>query len=146
MKFHWGHGILIALILIVITFSTALVLSFSDEKDHQLVTEDYYAKELAFQNQIDRSDNAKREGYKLSVSQNEEGLSVSVEGLESTITSGTAALMRPSDENLDLTETLSTQGECMFEAAQLKRGKYSLSVSWEEGETPYMLEKEVFIQ
>jgi hypothetical protein len=146
MKFHWGHGILIALILIVITFSTALVLSFSDEKDHQLVTEDYYAKELAFQNQIDRSDNAKRAGYELSVTQNENGLSISVEGLKTAITSGSAVLMRPSDENLDLTVTLSTQGECLFEASGLRRGKYSLTVAWEEGDTPYLLEKEVFIQ
>lgn len=146
MKFHWGHGILIALILIVITFSTALVLSFSDEKDHQLVTEDYYAKELAFQNQIDRSNNAKRAGYTLEVNQEESGLTISIEGLNTTITEGTAALMRPSDESLDVTMKLSPRGNCVFEESRLKRGKYSLAVSWEQGDTPYLLEKQVFIQ
>ncbi len=146
MKFHWGHGILIALLLIVVTFSTALVLSFSDEKNHELVTEDYYAKELAFQEQIDRSDNAKKAGYSLVTEQNEGGLSVSITGLKAAGVNGTAKLMRPSDEALDLTVPLSTDGACLFKAIELKRGKYALTVSWEENDTSYLLEKQVFVQ
>ena len=146
MKFHWGHGILIALILIVVTFTTALVLSFSDEKNHELITENYYAKELAFQDQIDQVNNARSEGKKLVAQQTEEGLEVSISPAPSSLESGKVLLLRPSNESLDLELDLAEEGSTVLTASTIKRGKYMLQVTWTEAGTAYYLEKDVFIQ
>jgi len=146
MKFHWGHGILIALILIVVTFTTALVLSFSDEKNHELITENYYAKELAFQDQIDRTNNARSEGKKLVTQQTEKGLEVSISPAPSSLESGKVLFLRPSNESLDLELALNAEGSIVLPASDIKRGKYMLQVSWTERGKDFYLDKDIFIQ
>jgi hypothetical protein len=146
MKFHWGHGILVVLILIVVTFSTALILSFTDEKDHQLITENYYAKELAFQDQIDRGNNAKSDGKNLVAQQTEKGLEVAISPAPSSLDTSQVLLIRPSDELLDITSSLNNKGEVVLAAEEIRRGKYILQVSWTESGKDFYLEKDLFIQ
>jgi hypothetical protein len=59
MKINWGTGIVIAIGLFM-TFILVLVYKMTvDQKyNHDLVVEEYYKKELAFQEEIDAEKNA----------------------------------------------------------------------------------------
>ena len=144
MRFHWGHGILIALIAIVVTFSTALILSF--RQDHQLVTENYYAKELAFQGQIDKKNNATRDGKTIDWSFNQTEFVVTVLPKPVTIDSGKVQLVRMSDMAYDREGDLKADGTWMIASSDLTKGKYNLQVEWTEGGKTYYAEKSVFVQ
>ena len=56
MKFNWGHGITLFYIVFVGTLVTVLIKSFG--VDHSLVVDDYYAKDIAYQSQFDKSVNS----------------------------------------------------------------------------------------
>jgi len=60
MKFNWGTGIVLAFIAFI-SFIMYFVINMSTNKkyDHDLVTEQYYNKELKFQEDIDKSKNAR---------------------------------------------------------------------------------------
>ncbi len=52
MKFTWGHGILLLLIVFLVGMITLVIISSSQELN--LVTEDYYPKEIRYQEHIDK--------------------------------------------------------------------------------------------
>lgn len=60
-KFNWGTGLAIGMILFVsfILFLVTTMLT-SAKYEHDLVTEDYYAAELHYQNDIDAEQNLQR--------------------------------------------------------------------------------------
>ncbi len=55
MKFHWGHGLLIAIILGVSGISLMVFLSVRERID--LITEDYYPRGLTYDQQIEKIKN-----------------------------------------------------------------------------------------
>jgi hypothetical protein len=55
MKFHWGHGLLIAIIISVLAISFLVFLSSRERID--LITEDYYPKGLKYDLQIEKIKN-----------------------------------------------------------------------------------------
>jgi len=75
MKINWGTGIVIAFIAFI-SFIMYFVVNMNVNKkyDHDLVTEDYYKKELEFQNDIDKETNAKNLVENLSWKKTTEGL------------------------------------------------------------------------
>ena len=59
MKINWGTGIVIGMTLFI-GFIMYMVITMMTDKnyDHDLVTEAYYAKDLAYQQEIDAEKNA----------------------------------------------------------------------------------------
>jgi hypothetical protein len=146
MKFHWGHGILIALICIVVGFSIVFMRTFSSEHDNQLITENYYAKELVFQDQIDKKDNAHRANKQIKTQFSEQGLHIWIEPLESHIDSGELVLLRPSEEKWDVTISLENQSDTiLISPDKLKKGRYLLQLDWREGNELYFKEISLFV-
>lgn len=62
-KFNWGHGLALALILFALSMGYAVYLAVTQKYD--LVTDDYYAQELRYQERIDQKQNALRLGEPL---------------------------------------------------------------------------------
>ncbi len=146
MKFHWGHGILIALICIVVGFSIVFMRTFSSENDNQLITENYYAKELVFQDQIDKKDNAHRANKQIKTQFSEQGLHIWIEPLESLIDSGELLLLRPSEEKWDVSISLKNQSDTiLISPDKLKKGRYLLQLDWREGNELYFKEISLFV-
>lgn len=52
MKFHWGHGLFVAIILGVSGISLLVILSVRERID--LITEDYYPRGLTYERQIEK--------------------------------------------------------------------------------------------
>ena len=55
MKFNWGTGIFISIIIFFIAIFIFLYIAFTNEND--LVENDYYPQEIEYQNRIDKVQN-----------------------------------------------------------------------------------------
>ena len=75
MKINWGTGIVIAIVLFM-SFIMYFVISMSTDKkfSHDLVTEKYYEKELAYQDQIDAEENTRQLKEGIRIVKSEKGL------------------------------------------------------------------------
>ena len=78
MKINWGTGIVLAFIgFIGFILYFVVRMSTDDRANHDLVTEEYYKKELTYQKQIDASKTATEMGANLTVEKTDEGLVIS---------------------------------------------------------------------
>lgn len=53
IKFNWGTGIVIAMVLFMTFILTFVYKSLTPQYTHDLVSEDYYKDELLYQKEID---------------------------------------------------------------------------------------------
>lgn len=149
MKFTWGHAAIAMPVIIVIVFTTALIRSFSDEHKTELVTENYYEKEIHFQEQIDHSKNASFLNSKLVWKKVDDFWIIGVSGdFNSSEITGTINFFRPSDENLDFLVPISldTFGEQKIAGDKFGIGRYQIQVEWTVNDTICYLEENIFIQ
>ena len=64
MKFNWGTGIVLAFAAFIVFILYFVVLSTRDPaSNHDLVTEDYYKKELKYQEDLDAVKHLARLGH-----------------------------------------------------------------------------------
>lgn len=142
-NFHWGHGITIFYIIFVIAIVTVLFASFG--VDRTLVVEDYYAKDLAYQEQYDKMQNA--------IQANESKLVVNILGEQELVElivetdapiQGKVAFYRPSDKTQDFSVDF-ISAESTFSTASLLKGKWILKVEWNEGPKSYYQERQIYI-
>ncbi|KAB1064715.1 FixH family protein [Salibacter halophilus] len=144
-KFNWGHGITIVLVMIIVGFSYVLFMSFNREYD--LVAEDYYAKELTFQDEIDKRENALRADKRIATTFDKEHLILEFMGVDNTPDSGTVKLFRPSSKALDMTfeMKLDTAQRLFIPFEKLRKGKYIVQADWTENQTGFYVEETVFV-
>ena len=131
MKFHFGHGVAITLTAFAILLGWFLYRAISISED--LVTEDYYGKELRFQNDIDMLERAAAHGesVRMETAGNQLHLTFpsAMKGEEIT---GTLELMRPNDARADqlVAVVADTAGTCMISTADWPRGLYRARLDW----------------
>src|SRR5690606_36431280 len=103
LKLNWGTGIVLAFIAFM-SFILYFVITINTDSayDHDMVTESYYKKELAFEKQRNKERKSKDLGLDLLVNKTENGLVVSFpEKLDASAISGSVFLYRPSDKQVD---------------------------------------------
>lgn len=110
---------------------------------HDLVTEDYYKQELAFQKEIDAEKNAKTLNINITIKKINEGLLVVFpEDKEYTKISGTIALYRPSNKKLDFEIPIELNGsKTVIPAKHLIEGRWKITIDWKYHDTSYMFKK-----
>ena len=146
MKFNWGTGIVISIIAFM-SFIMYFVITMSTDKrfKHDLVTEKYYQKELAFQKQIDATQNA------FELEENIYLIKI-LEGLQITFPSnfnpkeieGKVFLYRPSNKQLDFEIPISISNTYLLvPEKRLLDGRWNITVSWSYKNTPYLFKKEL---
>lgn len=144
MKFNWGTKIAIVYIGFVLFILGMVYLSFGEKFD--LVTEDYYAKEIAFQEKIDKKSRLKALPENLKITIDENQLVVAFPHDEKLPISGKIICFRPSDQTKDFEEEIASEaGKHRIPLERFVKGKYLIQVDWKaEGET-YYVEKTVII-
>jgi hypothetical protein len=144
-KFSWGHGITLVLVIIIVGFTYVLFMSFNKEFD--LVAEDYYAKELTFQNEIDKRENALRADKRITTTFDKQHLILEFMGVDNTLDSGTVKLFRPSSKELDMTfdMKLDTSQKLFIPFKKLRKGKYIVQADWTENQKGFYVEETVFV-
>ena len=146
MKISWGTGIVLALAAFI-SFILFLVISMTTNKelDHDLVVEEYYKKELEFQEQLDNERNAQQLMEDISVEKTEAGFLVHFpEDFEIEKIKGKMFLYRPSNKQLDfeIPVSLSTH-TLLVPDKRLVGGRWNIEINWEYGQEAYFFQKEL---
>jgi nitrogen fixation protein FixH len=146
MKLSWGYRVTI----LYISFALFIIF-FVTRSMHQqidLVAPDYYAKELAFQTQIENSNNNNALTGKVEITYVNEGVRIQFPSdFAKTSLSGKMHLFRPSDKQLDREYEIQTDHELsqIIPSHELKKGLYRLKVEYTDGNKNYYCEKQIVI-
>ncbi|MGB3546942.1 MAG: FixH family protein [Saprospiraceae bacterium] len=140
MKFHWGHGI--ALFYCIFAAMLVLVVVKSREFDNSLVADDYYARDIAYQQTRDRLANSRSLATRVSFEREEGGFRLFFperDELAGEVT-GTLHFYRPSTELYDRFVRLrpGVDRTQLLPVTDLAPGHYRAIVEWSVGGTDYL--------
>ena len=141
MKINWGTGIVITFVLFM-TFILYFVFKVqSDSKyDNELVTEDYYQKELLVQGNIEKQRSANKLEHQLSFKKTKEGILVIFpKEFDYKSISGKVSLYRPSSQKLDFEIPISlSSSNLLIPNSNLISGLWDITVDWSFNNTSYL--------
>jgi nitrogen fixation protein FixH len=146
MKFNWGTGIVLAFVAFIIFILYFVVLSFRDPaSNHDLVTDDYYQKELKYQDDLDAAKNLEVAGSGMRVALVEEGLQIGFpEYMEPSKIKGTVSLYRPSNKQLDFKTPIQlSERQLLIPKSRLLDGRWDIRVEWMYEDKPYLYQHKI---
>ncbi len=140
---NWGKGIFIAFTAFII-FILYMVFTLMSKKT-DLESEDYYKKEIAFQDEIDASKNYNLLDQKVEVIQDEQLVLIQLpDSLE--IENINIHFTKPNDGKSDISfENVDTKN-FMIEKSKLNKGKYAISISFDIAGKPHLFKDEITIE
>ena len=144
MKINWGTGLVIAMVLFIAYIMFMVVQAMNT--DFNLETEDYYAKELKFQDVIDNSANynALEKEIKVDVANK----IITVVYPSEKIDSGIIFLYRPSDNKLDRSFSIEMDSSLtqVIDLSENVTGRYVLELNWFKEEKEFFVEKNIVLK
>jgi hypothetical protein len=144
MKLNWGNKIAIAYSAFVLFIIAMVYMSFGEKYD--LVTEDYYAQELAYQAKIDAKNRLEGLEENLKVSLEAKNLLIEFPHHDSTLINGKVNCFRPSDQGQDFTVLIENKQKVVsIPVNQFISGKYLLKLDWTANEKSFYTEQTVII-
>lgn len=146
MKWNWGKGLVVGMACFM-TFILYLVITMSTDSkySHDLVTEDYYAKEMAYQNEIDDETKLKTLSQPISGEKTAEGWLISFpKEINETNSKGKVFLYRPSNQKLDFEfPLLLNKSDLLIPDNRLLDGRWNITIQWETNKKSYLYKKEI---
>ncbi len=146
MKWNWGTGIVLGMAGFM-SFILYLVITMSTDTrySHDLVTEEYYAKEMVYQNEIDAETNTNNLLEKVLSKKVAEGWLITFpEELNPALINGKVFLYRPSNQKLDFEFQIDiSSSHLLIPGDNLIAGRWNIIIDWTyEGKT-YMYKEEI---
>ncbi|WP_100614879.1 FixH family protein [Confluentibacter citreus] len=146
MKINWGTGIVLAFIgFIGFIMYFIITINVDDKFDHDLVTEDYYAEELKYQEDIDKLHNAKNLNENISYKRTTEGLLlVFPKNIDLSKITGHVFLYRPSNKQLDFDTVISLSNHyLLIPDKRLVDGRWNIKVDWQYNGQSYLYKETI---
>jgi nitrogen fixation protein FixH len=142
---NWGKKILI--VYIVFVLGIVFMVYKSSTQNSDLVTTDYYAKELKYQEKIDEGKRVSALSGPVEYSIKENALTIKFpKDFAGKQLAGEAVLYCPSDEKKDFKKSFTLKDEPLqMDIPAGSKGLYELHVSWQDGGVTYYFEKKIFI-
>jgi len=143
---NWGHKI--AIIYVAFMAFMISMLFISKGYDHELVTEDYYARELAFQEKIDARNNLNNSALDVQVKLVEGELKLVFDELPPTSSiTGEIKFYKPDNELMDQTYPIKLEENHseMPISTEGKFGRYKVQVSFKLDGKPFYKEQELML-
>ncbi len=147
IKWNWGTGIVVAMVLFMIFILQFVYrVTFVDKYDHHLVSDDYYKDELHYQKEIDKLNRTLELGEKVEFTNTPEGLLIRFPAdLKGEKIEGTVFFKRYSNEKLDFTEEILLEEHAMYVSKdKLLPGKWEIKVEWKYKDQDYLTKESVF--
>ncbi len=144
MKISWGHSILFTYLAFAAGILCMVYLTSRENRD--LVSENYYADELAYQSVIDQSANTAALSTAITVEEFTDKIMVALpKELEGTQSSGKWMLYFAADRQKDLTGEFETNtGSATIIIPQQAKGLYTLTLQWETAGKSYYFEQDIY--
>ncbi|MBK7967565.1 MAG: FixH family protein [Bacteroidetes bacterium] len=147
MKISWGYRVMflyIGFAGLIIYFVTR---SINEKVD--LVTPDYYAQELKFQDKIESINRNNELSSALGIDYSDAGIIITYPtDLRGKTISGAINIFRPSDKSKDQSIEISPDKEMkqIISTASLSKGMYRIKVDYEVDGAGYYTEKQIVIR
>lgn len=144
----WPLGVVATLAIFLIGTIGLIVMACSQKVD--LVSADYYEKEIKFQGQIDRAERTRRLANQASITYDAAGKCITIalppEQAGQQVT-GSVELYRPSAADMDRAIKLApdAKGLQRIDAVDLAKGQWRVRLSWTAEAENYYLEKQVVV-
>ena len=146
MKINWGTGLVIGMLLFI-GFIMFFVITMSTDKkySHDLVTEEYYKKEMMYQEEIDAEENLSSLSSKLQGYKTPEGWVINFpQDIIPSKLNGTVFLYRPSNKQLDFDFPLVlSSSNLLIPDNRLLDGRWNITLDWEYEGKKYLYKKEI---
>lgn len=142
---NWGRKILI--VYIVFVLGIVFMVYKSSVQNTDLVTTDYYAKELKYQDKIDEAKRVAALSDSVAYSIKNNALSIQFpRDFAGKQLAGEAVLYCPSDEKKDRKQAFTLKDEpLLINIPAGDKGLYELHLSWQDGGVTYYIEKKIII-
>ncbi|MDB5274562.1 MAG: hypothetical protein JWO58_2929 [Chitinophagaceae bacterium] len=141
----WGYKVTLITLSFVCLMTGLVIAAFRQNVD--LVTEDYYGKELQFQSQIDKQKNYSQLQEGILCEQNDSNLVVTfTNDFKNQEIKGQALLFRPSDASKDIYLKLEpVHGVQKIDKHQLIPGLYTIQLDYTVADKSYYFEENIMI-
>lgn len=137
----WGWRIAIFYGTFVVFMIGMVVMAFREDFD--LVADDYYEQEIAYQGRIDQLTNASEDRQRVKVLLADGMVQLNFPSAASDVK---VHFFRPSDENMDLkVEEAAVDSELSVPIDKFSKGKYVIKVEWKSSGKTYFQEDNLFI-
>lgn len=146
MKINWGTGLAIGMVLFIGFILFFVIQIITDDKyDYDLVTEDYYQKELVFQKELDDLANSNSLKQNLTGNKTDRGWEITFpKDLDLSAITGTVTLYRPSDKKLDFQMPLElSDSVILIPDSRMVGGRWTTIVNWSYKGKDYRYQKEI---
>jgi nitrogen fixation protein FixH len=145
MKINWGTGLVLGMACFI-GFISFLVYKMTTDNnlDHDLVTDQYYQKEMELQENIYAQQNTAAMTIPITGVKTESGYLLTFPAKYSPYKiTGTVLLYRPSNKLLDFKIPINMEeSTVLVPANQLLEGRWNITINWEyEGESYRFIEK-----
>ena len=142
---NWGHKILIVYLVFVVGIVFMVFKSSNQKID--LVTTDYYAKELKYQERIDAVQRTKGLSSPVQFKVTNKQISIQFPGeLRAEVIKGTVLIYCPADERKDLQKDFTTKnGTVILDLPAQNTGSHELQINWGAGGKAYYFEDKLFL-
>jgi hypothetical protein len=147
MKFNWGTGIFIVIVLFLLAVIAFFI--YIKTLDINLVEENYYEKELVYQQRIDKISNTAQLPGKISILQAPGLLIIQFPEIDSSlVASGSILLYRPSDlrKDVSLPLQLDNSRRQAIDISGIDKGKWTVKMEWNMGGKDYYFEEGLIIE
>ena len=142
---NWGKKVLFLYLGFAGLMTFMVIMSCRQNTD--LVTTDYYAEELIFQQQIDASNNAKPFMDSIIIKAEGEMVNIKFPSDFYSATTGEVYFYKASDSEYDhkYPLELNATGMQQFNKSTFAKGFYTLKIKWEKENKKYYLEKSIVL-
>lgn len=146
MKFNWGTGILIFLILFLA--ACAVFITFAMRQDVNLVHKDYYEKGVDYTEQMNVNTRSLPFKNDFKVTNQNDFLVVDIEeSLSVKIDSGKVLMFRPSNSKQDILFDLKANSSSItLPKENLITGRYILKIYWYSNGLKYEIDRDVNVE
>lgn len=146
MKWNWGTGIFIVIVLFIGACVAFII--YTQSNKWSLVEEDYYPKELRHEEKLVKIRNTQGLSEPLQINLDKTYLILHFPGdFRGKAIKGTITIYRPSDEKLDviLPVGIDTSLTQLIPRHTLTQGRYVVKVDWTSAGKDYFKEQDIFI-
>lgn len=146
IKFNWGTGIVIAMIVMV--SGMIFLVSIALRQDYDLVEDDYYQKSVDYQQHIEQVKNTDALAEKIKFEQTANSLILKFPQVAAVSDySGEIHFYSPVEADLDETVKLKLdeQFSQTISLTHLKSGRYTVKIDWKAANVAYYQEYEIIV-
>lgn len=142
---NWGKSII--LVFIIFFLGVGFMVYKSVTKKIDLVTPDYYEKELVYQQEIDKINNANKLNQTVMINLSNNKLIISYPKPESGIITGKIVFYKPSDASKDFSMDINTDSDYkqIIETNRLDGGYWKVKINWNMNGKDYYFEDKIIL-